>query len=332
MVYKEIVSQIKEISNKRKELAEKLKDSISIFPILPIDLKGMKIVGVDGGFLAKRKHGVSFIIRRAVGVCFEYSDKLKTEYFPSKNPFPEVIPISDILEEHDFNTYGSLLRVERELSVALDSAKKFKPDVLILDGSVVLYPSNRPSASSSFFSKYLEVIALFKELYSFCLDNSILLIGSVEDSRSMKICKRAIKDEKLLSKFSDTIVLSYILKKNFRTEIMDYSESNSLPIIQDIEEFSKKLFSFYIRASDFDLPLRIDYLSNNSEEDAKKIASIMFAISSSFKEYSYPSVLIEADARAKLSERDLIFIDKIISSETGFLPDMLDLRRNKRAV
>ncbi len=332
MTLKEIASQIREISAKRKAFAEKLRSEIKFSSIGDVDLKGLRIAGVDGGFLAKQKHGVSFVIRRAVGVCFEYGEKLQTSYLPSKNPSPEVIPVSYILEEHEFNTYASLLRVEREIQVAIESAKRFKPNVLILDGSVVLYPANRPKSSSLAFKKYEEVIQLFNELYLFCLENSIALVGAVEDSRSMKLCKKAISDDKLLLKFSDTIVLSHIMEKGTRTDIMEYSESAELPILQDIGEFSKKLFSFYLRASDYDLPLRIDFLSNNPREDVEQISKIMLAISNNFKEYTYPSVLIEADARAKLSEKDLMFIDKAISSEVGFSPDLMSFRREKRVV
>ena len=60
---------------------------------------------------------------------------------------------------------------------------------------------------------------------------------------------------------------------------------------------------------------------------ADKISSIVFSLSSLHKEYSYPSVLIEADLRAKLTEQDIsIVYDRLI----GKLGPKINMRRNNR--
>ncbi len=330
MTFKEIASQIQEASAKRKALAEKLKHKLQFFPVNEANLSGKKITGVDGGFLKKQLYGASFIIRRASAVTFYYGETLKTSYSPAKIPNPEIIAINESLDELEFNTYASLLRVEKEISTALESIKTNKPYALLLDGSIVLHPSSTTKTNSFAYKKYTEVIELFKQLYSFCIENNILLIGVIEDSRSKKLSSLFLEKNECI--FSDSLLLSRIMKKNQQTKYFPYSAEPITPILKDLGHFSKNLYSFYFRASDYDLPLRIDFLSNNPEQDSKTISELLLPLSNKFKEYSYPVVLIEADARAKLSERDISFVIKILKENLGNLPDLSELRREKRII
>src|SRR3990172_2926700 len=164
----EIAEALKLLEQKRAFLSECFKqtdkDGITKFkfPINPVDLHNLKICGVDGGLLKKEYHGAGLILRRAVAVCFTYSEgKLsETRYFPDRKPVPEPNAVGPEFSEADFNLLASLKREEIELKTAIEAIEEFSPDVMVRDGSIVLYPSNIPEKSSPVYEVYQRVISL----------------------------------------------------------------------------------------------------------------------------------------------------------------------------
>jgi hypothetical protein len=356
-----IAIRLKELEQKRELLAQCFRqtDSAKItrfkLPISPIQLDDIKICGVDGGFLKKEYHGVGLILRRAVAVCFDYKDSklTKAEYLPSKMPIPEVIVAGPEYSDTEFNLFANLCREEIELKTCIEAVEKFSPNVLIRDGSIVLYPSNLPEKSSRAYAKYKKVVLLVKELYHKCEEKNILLVGAVEDSKGKRYCNIIIQEaipallranitvetlkrindcKDVLENTTDTLFLYNLLNVGERTTVLDYSKTSDLPILKDLEEFSKKIFVTYIKAAEFDRPLRLDFLSSfeKLDENAGKISAIVFEISKQNRMYSFPSILIEADARAKLSENDILYFKEALSEKLGRSPSLLDLRRELR--
>ncbi|MEM4248496.1 MAG: DNA double-strand break repair nuclease NurA [Candidatus Nanoarchaeia archaeon] len=357
----DIAKKLAEIAKKREALADALKQTdksqVTKFKhkIRDEKLDCLKICGVDGGFLKKEYHGAGLILRRAVAACFEYEKgKLKTPaYLPSHKPIPDSQVIGPEFSESEFNLFANLKREEIELQTCLLAIDKFKPDILIRDGSIVPYPSNIPEKSSPVYKIYLRVIDLFKELYQICEENKILLCGAVEDSRGKRFCnlisdeaipplldsqisddlkKQIMQSVGILDNTTDTLFLYYLLDVGERTSAVDYSRSSELPILKDLESYAKKIFALYIKAVEFDRPLRIDFLSNpdDLQETSDKIASIIYTISKQNRTYAYPNVLIEADARAKLTEVEIEHFKAAINEKLGQNPALFELRRELR--
>ncbi|HKZ49576.1 MAG TPA: DNA double-strand break repair nuclease NurA [Candidatus Nanoarchaeia archaeon] len=357
----EIAEALKLLEQKRAFLSECFKqtdkDGITKFkfPINPVDLHNLKICGVDGGLLKKEYHGAGLILRRAVAVCFTYSEgKLsETRYFPDRKPMPEPIAVGPEFSEADFNLLASLKREEVELKTCLKAIGEFEPNVLVRDGSIVLYPSNLPEKTSQVYKVYQSVVKLVRELYKTCQEKNILLVGAVEDSRGKRYCniilqeavpallkaniniellRRIDANKDVLNNTTDTLFLYNLLSTGERTAALDYSKTSELPILKDLEEFSKKLFVVYIKAAEFDRPLRLDFLSDveKLDETADKIAAIIYEISKLNRMYSYPSILIEADGRAKLEENDIFHFKAALAEKLGNNPALFELRRDLR--
>lgn len=246
----EIAARLKDFEQKRELLAQCFRqtDSTGIthfrLPISPIQLSEIKICGVDGGFLKKEYHGAGLILRRAVAVCFEYTEGRLSDvkYHPGKKPFPEPIAIGPEFSNVDFNQLANLLREEVELKTCIEAVAQFKPNVLIRDGSIVLHPSSMPEKNSAAHETYRRVIELAKELYRTCEENNILLVGAVEDSKGKRYCniitqeavpallkanitvdilKKITDCKDVLENTTDTLFLYNLLNVGERTAVSD---------------------------------------------------------------------------------------------------------------
>ena len=339
---KQIAEHISNTSADRKGLANQiLKSSPELaIKIQQKELAGLKVCGVDGGFLRKEFHGITLIIRRAVGVCFEFrGGKVDAQYTPSKNPQPESFVLTPDFSPEEINVLANLKRVEIEIKTALECVQKFKPNLLILDGSIVLHPSSIPQKKSAAYEVYKEVTMLMRELYKFCSDNEIMLAGACEDSRGKKFCKvltgqllSGKPEARILDCANDTTFLYYFLKKGERTHHFSYSADDDLPSLSDLGDWRRKIYGMYLKPVEFDRPLRVDFLASNPQLQADKIAAIINVISQHSKTYAYPSVLIEADARAKLSEQDLMAFHQSLKESLGMDPSIFELRREQRPI
>lgn len=361
---REIAHRINEIDSKRKVLAGSLgacSDSGTINlkeKIKDIKLNGdLVVVGVDGGFLKKEYHSAGLILRRAVAVAFKFDKDFKlteTNYFPNRRPLPEPVMTGPELAENEFSLLAGLKREECELQTALAAIEKFSPNVLVRDGSIILYPGNAIEKGSQIYEEYKKVIGLFTQLYKTCKEKNILLVGAVEDSRGKRYCgilkneiiptiagfeniskdvKTKIENTKnVLDITTDTLFLYHMLNVGERTAALDYSTTSDLPIIADLAEFRKNIYVSYIKAAEFDRPLRLDFFAEPEklQDTTDKITAIIFQISNQNRLYSYPSVLIEADARAKLSEDEIDYFKAAIAEKLGRNPVLFELRRELR--
>ena len=329
----QISTQIKEQESQRKKLARKLREKEKHFQkISKANLNGLKILGVDGGFLRKDFHGATLILRRAVGVMFRYKENNldAVAYYPSKNPMPEPIVFPSHYSEQEISVATSLKRVELELRMAMQTAKEIMPNLIILDGSIVLYPSSIPPKNSPIYEIYSNVIKILKQLYAFCEKNNILLAGAIEDSHGKKFCKLMKQEHTsdILDCTTDTLFLYDFLKPGERTNSFIYSDApEDLPILKDLGKFGEQIYSMYLKPVEFDRPLRVDFLN---KDNAELVASVVYAISKQNRNYAYPSVLIEADARAKLKEHEINVFKSILKDKLGRNIDLQDLRRDNR--
>lgn len=314
-----IISKLKKDSSRILDFSDKFKKENEIKKSNLFEGK-IKICGVDGGFVSRQVSSSALIIRRAVATCFEYEETrlIGAEFFPQRRVEPEII--FESVEHSEFSIFSNLKRVEMEINTAIAAIDKFRPDILILDGSIVIHPSSVPSRDSKYHNLFLEVSQQIRELYKKCLKNNIILIGAVEDSNG----RRFVDNEFM----NDANVLYHVLSEGEYVVPKRYSENIDLPALSEMGEYSTQINTTYLKVGKYDKPLRIDFFGS----DVEKVTSIMYTYSRITSDYSYPSVLIEADARAKLTDIEFKMVYGTIRDRLGINPLIFELRRDKRAI
>ncbi|MFH1393382.1 MAG: DNA double-strand break repair nuclease NurA [Candidatus Micrarchaeota archaeon] len=292
--------------------------------ILPVKRRGLDIsvCGVDGGLIYERLHGMDLLLSRAVAVNFTYEDSsMKSHsHFPSK--FPEhSLDIGTGLDEHESMLWKSLLRLQAEVSVAISALEKSDPDILLMDGSILPLPSDRPAESSPLFPVYEGVVTLYRKLYAECGKRNCQLVGVIKDTRA----KRLVESVGCRLGVGDTLLASHLLGEDERTCAMSYSD-HSQPVLKDLQDFSYNVKVFYLRPSKDDLPLRIEFLDCGKSAD--DVASVLCSLSSVSRTFAYPAVLIEADMCAAMNPVDMESVKKqLFALSNGTIRP---LRRNCR--
>jgi len=343
---KKIAAQITRTEEQRKRLAAFLKEIAPQADLIrktaPASLNNLKIAAVDGGIVKRSLHGLDCALVRSVAVCFHYRDsKVKAvEYWPSKTPVP-VPEVFETLSDLDWAYAASMARLQEEVETALGCIDAFKPDMLLLDGSIAPHYADKPSKTSAFHRNYQQLVASYQQLYQKASKSETVLAGIVEDSRSTVFCNLVKNDilskvqhdivpelEELLLKTRDTNLLYLVLKRGERTTEFEYSANPAEhPVLKDLGSHADRMHSFYLKTARFDRPVKVDYLK---PADPDHLAGILLAISGHHPGYGIPAPLIEADNVAKLSEREMESFYAQILKLTGSIPSMMRLRREQR--
>lgn len=263
----------------------------------------LQVCAVDGGLLAYRLHGHDVVASRSVAVSFRYEGSAlrSFDHYPARSPGIE-ITVESALDEHEANVLRSLVRLKSEIMCAITAVERYSPELLLMDGSLWTVPSDRPAKGSRLARLYDEVTGLYRKLYDTC-GQKTFLCGVIKDSRSRKLAAS------MGFSCSDTLLCSHMLDKGERTPASPYSDQ------------MERLRVFYMKPSEHDLPLRIEFM----EGDEGEIASLIFSLSSISESFAYPAILIEADMRAAMSRDEA----ERLQADIGRL-DMRPLRRNSR--
>ncbi len=264
------------------------------------------VIASDGGIIYERLFGFDLFLIRSSCVYFNYKqNKLEEfEYFPSK--LPPINPLLlDSFDEGESQKLKSLLRLKEELSITLKCAKEKLPRIILLDGSIVPLPSDRPEKSSSLFPLFEEIISLYRELYFISSQNNILLCAVVKDSRSKSVSSRFDLN------FNDVVLFDNLLEGNSSSSIFDLTEKFGF------SDFSFKFF--YLKPTSSSLPLRIEFLSLNFDFDIVSTINSLCHLG-----LDYPPPLIEADLCATIEPNELENFKKSLPLE------LRPLRRNSR--
>jgi len=320
---------------RRKKGALSFKGSPVFSMIEPRPLSG-SVAGVDGGLLVRSLHGMDLLLCKAVGVIFKYSAGClqDADYFPS--PFPMAQPkiLSRPLSEHDSELSAGIYRQLTEVSLARQICEKLEPSLMIMHGSVLPHGSSRPAPDSDACDAYLELISEYKRLYRVCAQKSIPLVGVVEDTRGSRFSEILAgllgdsADNEVLSMTRDTHLLSYVLDQGERTVSFPFAEKpKEHPILRELGEWSELVHAFYMRTAPLDRPLRVDFINNGNAGD---IAGLLFPLCVSNQVYGMPSVIIEADARARLSGSEIDLVYNRFLDKAGPLQSLQRLRRDSR--
>ena len=302
-----------------------------------------KVAGVDSGFVQKKLSFIDLLVVRSVGAIFNYEGGVmkKAEYYPKAFSLPEPVLLRTGLEHDEKEQSCSLERLRREVQTSIDIIEKHRPEFLFIDGSIVPQYQDRPRKESSVNRDYHSIVDRFQKLYSAAEKNGCMLIACVEDSRGSRF--RQLLEEIIqgtaargtdLGFAFDSCFLDYFLEEGERTFAFPYTNNvESHAILKDYaKEWSESIYVMYMKVSSFDVPLRMEFICKKSgkesvKECADRISSLVYSLSSLHKEYTYPSVLIDADMRAGLRPEEIsIIYDKLIDR----LGAKVRMRRNSR--
>lgn len=348
-----LAEKIQEREQKKQELARDLRDSQQLEKIAKEkdgvaepnspafkqvekdQLREKRIVGVDGGLQSRQLQGVDIILTRAVGALFQFKQGslASCSYLPERKPQPELDLTYQPLRRSELNVKRSLLRLKAEISVAIGALAE-NPDLLLLDGSIFPQSRDRPQEGSAVASLYQEILNLYQRLYRQAQNKRVLVAGVVEDSRSSRFLK-LIKDEEsvdqsLLNNFRDTDFLSELLQQGERTFTVKYTQDQQQhPVLRQLN-YQGEMYSFYLKPAVNDQPLRIDFKAESPTTIVDKLASLILPLSTLNANYAVPSVIIEADQRAKVDEKNLDRYERMLKAKSGLEDSLKPMRRNKR--
>ncbi|MDO8554892.1 MAG: DNA double-strand break repair nuclease NurA [Candidatus Micrarchaeota archaeon] len=283
------------------------------------------ICAVDSGIYSEAFHGADVVVARTAAVLFSYDTNSLTSvsYLPSK--FPKMKTFAKTgLDDHEVAIFKSLIRLREEISLAIESLEKKSPQVLLIDGSLLPLPSDRPDSGSLLMEEYNLLVALYKNLFTLAREKKCLLIGITKDSRGRRFVEMLENEECKLT--CDSFFLDFLLNAGERTFTMKYSrEHGKSSIMKDIGEDAGKISLFYLKTSEEDRPMRVEFLEGNTTFDS--VASLIYSLSLINKSYTYPSVLIEVDMCAALGRNEVDNIQKSLAQRFNVLKS---LKRNSR--
>jgi hypothetical protein len=333
---------LKKMNSSTLALGDEILESKLIIPVRQPGLENLTIAGVDGGLVKHSLHGIDIMLIRSIAVLFIYkSGKLfNAEYYPDSLPSPIPKIVFDPFSDLEFEINSNMERQIAEVNTAAEAIEKFKPEILLMHGSIVPHYAERPASNSLLFVTYQRMIDAYKKLFVTAQRNKTILAGVIEDSRGVRFCEIINKilaeatleltpeTKILLSRTKDTNLLAYTLQLGERTLVFKYSpDPENHPILR---EFKSQIFSFYLKSAEFDRPIRIDFLeSKNQTETANKISSTILS-TSGHSSYGIPAALIEADQRAKLSENDIETFYLDLVNKAGNLSALFLQRREQR--
>ncbi len=321
-----------------------------INPISPYtisQLRGLRIAAVDGGLGLRQYLGVQITLIKVTVVLYDFNSY---DGSPSIRNFPPIyndeyyslfsddLPISENLGR----TLAGYRRSLAENSMLLNflRSESNPPDLVLLDGSLSPPPSliyqKNPEIINQFYNACIES---YEELYEFCNEHNIILIGSVKDSRSTMF-------RDLLNRALPYLIAHYSSLKSlqeipYRKHLKHFTDSefvfkiippkNRSPaycIDSDISRIYNKgktsnekigVFASYIQISPYDIPVRFEFLSKNDSNYVKKrinlIANILFPISKINPQCTIPLPQIEAHIRAHLPDAEIELITNQLESQ-----------------
>lgn len=337
-----------------KELEEKQ----LVKKVNPANLTGLTVAGVDGGLISKTFHNLDLFLTRAVTCIFNFQkDRPIVKYLTSESPTPSLHHNLKPLNHLETDIFSTLERIKCEIELAISIFDHTTPEAILLDGSILPLPGDRPNSLTSppLYRKYQDLLKKFELLYESCLNHGTILAGCIKDTRSIRFvkflgrlipnlfpfqdyldidlsCLLDLNYRDIIDLTRDTELLFDFLEVGERTAVMNYFENHNTIYHELDGYFADRIKLFYLKTVKYDIPMRVEVLSLNGNpiNTVRKISSILFPLSSYHAKYGVPTVLIEADARAKLNETDLDMIYDMLCDSVPGSVKLLKLRRHRR--
>ncbi len=320
---KNLSQEIKKQAQRTQEKARKIREQEEIAREIKIDSFTGTVTGVDGGLIAQDLQGTGIVVTRACAANMKYKKGRLVDHSYYPNPSPD-LEVSSIDPKRS-NKIPNLLRAIKEIETARESLENNPTDYLLLDGSIVPNPSDKPKEENQKErEKYQELIEKYKKLFKTARNKGTQVIGVVEDSKSRKIAKKHGEDK------LDSILMHYVLEEDERTKKFNYSdEPGNHPVLRDLPpDIRNAIKVVYLKLVKNDKPLRIEYLEG--EKNLSDMIDLLGSLSKISSDYSYPAPLIEADLHAKISEKEADSVIEEVKTYVGEEPFMMKERRDKR--
>lgn len=322
----------------------------------PTSLSGLRIAGIDGGLVRKRFRSMDILLTRAVAVVFQFGreDGPDVEFYPEAFPEPRITPVLLALPGPELDQLASLERVAIELEATISVLDEFHTDLILVDGSLFYHPRDRPQRGSTAFAKFQEVMALYRQLYHKSRKKKTTLVGIVKDSRSTRMVQvlgellpHIIRDSSvfelmqdvdyrwLLKVSRDCGLLDTFMEPGERTFAFRYSSElthNVNSASDELAIWSSSIWVTYLKTAQNDLPLRIEVLMDQDDNDTKKLdraLSAVLPLSWQHPEYGIPTPILEADARARITGHEAQLIIDRLMALSGLTYTVLEKRRSR---
>lgn len=287
--------------------------------VTPMELNHT-LVGVDSGFCSQEWFLLDLMLVRATAAIgtYEKNRLVKMDYEPASYHFPTPLLNAQSMEREEVGPSVSINRLMREWKLALDCIEKYHPYACLIDGSLLPQFMDKPSPKSQLRPLFDNLCRLVEMTYQTAEKNNCLLIGTVEDSRAKRWGEHVTAHSTLNVLYSDPIILSHWLPSGERTGSLTYaSKANEHPILSEMNAaWQNRVHLFYLRPSNQDFPLRVEFLTPTSGEvgpRADEVASLVLRQTNLHPEYAYPAVLIEADLRSKLTPQEINIVQERIA-------------------
>jgi hypothetical protein len=354
-----VMDEIKETLDLGKfpALTTQAVESKFITQIEPARLDGLQIAGVDGGLIRKRFRSMDLLLTRAVAVVFQFlpDDGPMVEFHPDPFPEPSVKLVMLSMSGPELDQLASLERMAAELRVTISALDEFHTDIILVDGSLFYHPRDCPPVGTTAHEKFQEVLALYRQLYNKVAKKRTTLVGIVKDSRSTRIVntlgdllphilrnpsifeKMQGIDYRWLLKISrDCDLLDTFLQEGERTFAFRYSgelPQNSNSLHNDLTAWASSIWVTYLKTARDDLPLRVEVMvKSDGEEGIQQLNRTLAAIlplSFQHPEYGLPSPIVEADARARISNNEARLVIDRLMALSGLTYSTLEKRRSR---
>ena len=335
--------------------------------VISANIRGLNVVSVDGSSVIKKFMNVDFSFLKAIAVkyYFRKNHTAKIEFYPDLSGFNNYFLQANFLNQDE-------IAVETKISIDMNFMeinllnnmirKSSEIDMIIIDGSIVIMPINLLFSKDPDISrKYDQLLKEYHNLYSYCKEKGILLIGSIKDTRtsalshllreSIQLLRPSysnltdfveINYRKIMDFFSDIDLFNRVLKKSERScifnckreidKIRDTGIKKEIPYY-----FPLSFYAFYLKTTHYDTPCRVEFFMDEkhsfkkASEKADLIASILLPISSLNENYGLPIPQIEAHRRAvfKPKEIELLFNNLTRTLSTHGV-SLIEKRRNRR--
>jgi hypothetical protein len=182
-----------------------------------------------------------------------------------------------------------------------------------------------------------------------------MLVGIVKDSRSTRIVntlgdilphilrnptifeKMQGVDYRWLLKISrDCDLLDTFLKEGERTFAFRFSgelSQNSNSLHNNLTAWASSIWVTYLKTARDDVPLRVEVMVKSDGEEGiqqlNRALSAILPLSYQHPEYGLPSPIVEADARAKISNNDARLVIDRLMALSGLTYSTLEKRRSR---
>ncbi len=313
------------------------------------DLRGLRITAVDGGLGIKEYLGVSLTMVK-VGVInyhFRFDSIPSIQKFPPPQRDANYAFFTDVgdFSEDSPRQLANLRRAlaENQLLIQFLKTTPQIPDLVILDGSILPPPEiSNMHISKAIHDAYNSCIDSYLELYQFCQDQRIFLIGSVKDTKSSvfrDILLRAIPNylatfpflqdlysvnyRDILKQYIDADFLYSLMNAGTRTALFRYDFGLPLQKVfpAQLVDYLKNnpVLASYFQISPYDLPLRIEFLQpwdrDLTMSRFTQIMNLILPLTQTNPQCTLPLPQIEAHLQAHLRDAEMALVAQLFENQ-----------------